>query len=163
MPQSTSTSPGDAYIIVGVSPTSGSPEALRWAADEAQYRGVALRAITAWLPQRRAGVTGTRPPLVTMPTLEDHKAEAVSSLLRHVRTHLGNDCDVECLVLMGPTFNVLLDASRRANMLVLGRARSVNTEIRRANLVVARLMARCPCPVTIVPGEPFRLPSPEVT
>ena len=37
-------------VVVGVSPKTGSPTALRFGAEEARRRGTELRAVTAWRP-----------------------------------------------------------------------------------------------------------------
>ncbi len=142
---------GAGYVVVGVSPTSGSPAALRWAADEARRRGARLRAISVWQPSRQSAVTGVRPPLVTTPTLEERQAAAAVHLTNTVHEQLGLDADVECHALIGSVEEVLLSAAADASLLVLGRVREDPAGVR-AGRKIYRLMARCPCPVVVVPN-----------
>lgn len=143
---------GAGDIVVGVSPTSGSRAALRWAAEEAHRRGARLRAISVWQPSRQAAVTGIRPPLITTPTLEERQAAAVLHLTNTVHEHLGADTEVACQVLIGSIESVLLSAVADAALLVLGRVREDSAEggTRRS---LYRLMMRCPCPVVVVPDD----------
>ena len=143
---------GAGYIVVGVSPTSGSPAALRWAAEEARRRGARLRAVSVWQPSRQAAVTGIRPPLITTPTVEERQAAAVLHLTNTVHEHLGPDTDVECQVLIGSLESVLLSATTDAVLLVLGRVREdpAGGGVGRS---LYRLIMRCPCPVIMVPDD----------
>ncbi|MDQ1530280.1 MAG: hypothetical protein QOE37_385 [Microbacteriaceae bacterium] len=137
-----------AAVVVAVSPTSGSPAALRWGAAEAARRQSPLVAISAWRPPRAPISTGTRPPLVSADadaSLEDAKAQ----LKAHVRATLGEDADVQTEVVHGSTFRVLLQASETADLLVLDAPRRM--EFPEGPLLAYRLVHAAECPVVIMP------------
>src|ERR1700709_136580 len=77
-------------VVVGVSPTTGSPTALRWAADEAKIRSVPRRAVMAWRPQRPPWAAGGRPPMTLAQTNTEREEEAQQLLRGFVVTAIGS-------------------------------------------------------------------------
>ncbi|MGG5258070.1 universal stress protein [Phycicoccus avicenniae] len=140
-------------IVVGVSPGSASPTALRWAHEQATLRGGRVVAVRAWRttgPQATpSGTTATR-----VPSSAATEAEATSRLVADVSGVLGDDHGVELRVVRGDRRRALLDAARDADLLVVDAPRSMAS----APLFAHRLVYAAPCPVVVMPprisGEP---------
>ncbi|MCW2497846.1 universal stress protein [Jatrophihabitans sp.] len=139
-------------VVVGVSPTSGSPAALRWAAREAQLRGVRLRAVQAWRSPRMPGSPGVRPPLSVV-TGEDQVADAELALREHVVDALGSADGVECVVVHGGAANALLTASAGAELLVLGEVGSGALGGVRTGFIAPQVVLKANCPVVVMPSS----------
>ncbi|HEY2273768.1 MAG TPA: universal stress protein [Jatrophihabitantaceae bacterium] len=140
-------------IVVGVSPTSGSPAALRWGAQEAELRKVPLRAVLAWRPPRPPGAPGGRPPGTPL-TGVDVEADAEKNLHDFVAAALGADDGVECIVVKGSAVNALLAAASDAALLVVGEPRQgALAGARVARLVAPHVVLRAPCPVVVMPAS----------
>lgn len=142
-------------IVVGVSPTSGSPAALRWAAEEAELRKTPLRAVLAWRPPRPPAATGTRPPAGSLAAAsEDHAARADAALHEFVVAALGNDDGVDCRAVKGTAVNALLTAADGADLLVVGEPRRGRLEAAKVTRLVApQVVLDAPCPVVVMPGS----------
>jgi nucleotide-binding universal stress UspA family protein len=137
-----------AAVVVAVSPTSGSPSALRWGAAEAARRQSPLVAISAWRTPRAPISTGARPPVSSVDP-ESSLAEARAELAAQVREALGEDAEVKTEVVRGSTFRVLLQASETADLLVLDAPRRI--EFPEAPMLAHRLIYSAECPVVIMP------------
>ncbi|WP_374968732.1 universal stress protein [Terrabacter sp. BE26] len=140
-------------IVVGVSPTSGSPGALRWAVEEAAVRGGRVVAVRAWRPHQPETATGGRLPSV----VSDDTALAVEQarLAEDVARALGPDHLVETRVVAGKRRAVLVEESRSADLLVIDAGQS--TEMG-ARWLGGRLVQVAHCPVVVVPPALGDLP-----
>lgn len=139
-------------VVVGVSPTTGSPAALRWGADEARLRGAPLHAVMAWRPPRAGPTPGGRPP----PGLSgnvDFVAEAQLTLSGYVAGALGVTSDVECRVVQGNAVTALLSEAQTAQLLVVGEPRAGRLNSVRASLVAPQVVLRAGCPVVVMPSS----------
>jgi hypothetical protein len=141
------TTPGET-IVVAVSPTSGSPTALRWGADEAARRRSRLVAISAWRPPRPPISTAGRPPAISNDA-DASLEEARARLQEQVRAALGDGDRVATEVVHGSTFRVLLQASEDAELLVLDAPGRVGFP--EAPMLAHRLVYAAECPVVIMP------------
>jgi nucleotide-binding universal stress UspA family protein len=147
-------------VVVGVSPTTGSPNALRWAAEEARLRSAPLRAVMAWRPPRPPGPAGTRPPAGLTQIGRDHAADAEQELRDYVAAALGahvlgadaaGDVPVQCEVVRGTAVTALLTSARDAQLLVIGEPRAGRVRNVRTSLVAPQVMLRAACPVVVLP------------
>lgn len=139
----------DNVIVVGVSMTSGSAEALRWAAEAADRLGSRLVAVRAWRkPHAPTSPPSGRPPATQY---EPEKAyEAAKDRLRaDVADALGPDHSAECLVVRGNPLTVLLRQSETARLIVLDAPR--RSDLTGAPLLAHRLVYRATCPVVVMP------------
>jgi hypothetical protein len=142
-------------VVVAVSPTTGSPEALRWADREAHLRGALLRAVLAWRPPRAAVVsTGGSPAAVVSSAATDHAADADESLREFVSFALGSLGKTECAAIRGSALAVLVAETRAAQLLVVGEPRARIASVR-ASLVAPQLVLRANCPVVVMPRSPI--------
>lgn len=144
-------------IVVGVSPTSGSPAALQWAATEAALRSLPLRAVMAWRNPRAPVASGTRPPIPAGATGSDLAAETEETLRTFVAKALGNDADVECSVVRGSAVNALVNAASNASMLVIGEPRGGTMSKVRTSLVAPQVVLKARCPVVVMPADAAQL------
>ena len=136
-------------VVVGVSPTSKSETALRWAVDQAHHHGGRVVAARAWQVPRTAppntvaqGTSAGRLPTAT--TLESQARQQLADDLEHV---LGPDHDVEVLVLRGGRRKSLVAAARGADLLVVDAPRALTT----GPMFAHRLVYSASCPVVVMP------------
>src|SRR4051794_14483060 len=111
-------------IVVGVSPSSGSPEALRWAADEARLRQSTVRAVLAWHAPRPPAAPGAKPTTTLASVTDDVTADpaekASARLDEFVEAALGATDGVQREVVKGGVVTALLSAAADAQLLVVG-------------------------------------------
>ena len=136
------------FIVVGVSVRSGSPPALRWAADAARRRRCGLVAVRAWRPPRPPAAPAGRPPAVSR-DVGAVFAAGEEKLRADVAAVLGEDAKVECRLVKGSAVAVLLKESAGAVMLVLDAPRSI--DLKANTLLAHRLMYHVGCPVLVMP------------
>jgi hypothetical protein len=147
-PDPAETAPRRYTVVVGMSRRSGSPAALRWAAAEARQHDGVVYAVRAWRPPRPPAALAGRPPVVSVDAEEDFAA-AEQSLKADVETATGSDAGIECRVVHGGRRTVLLDASTRADLLVLELPSGANP--RSSPTLVHRLIHSAGCPVVVIP------------
>jgi nucleotide-binding universal stress UspA family protein len=139
-------------VVVGVSPTSGSPMALRFGAEEARLRSIPLRAVMAWRPPRPPASPGGRPPASTTGSPEESAVDAESTLRTYVDTALGSDANIECSVVRGSAVNALVTAAQDAAMLVIGEPNLGAMSKARTSLVAPQVVLKAECPVVVMPA-----------
>lgn len=136
-------------VVVGVCGTDASREALRWGADEARRRGARLAVVHAWQVHP------------TSPTEALHPARAVTAQGRTAQQRLEGwiqatlgTAPVELLLVHGPRLEALLEASRDADLLVLGRGLHSVFDRLLHGTIGDDLSALASCPVVGVPAKP---------
>lgn len=140
-------------VVVGVSPTTGSPRALRWAAEEATLRKARLVAVMAWRPPRPPAAPGGRPSSLAASTAgADHARVAEENLRGFVSVALGSVGDVECRALRGNAVSSLLAAAQDAQLLVIGEPRASRMSSVRTSLVAPQVVLKADCPVVVMPA-----------
>ena len=138
-------------VVVGVSATSGSVLALRFAAEEARLRSAALVVVQAWRAPRPPASPGGHPPGVSIDA-EAAFAQASQALRNHVAEVLGSERGVNCKLVRGTPGNVLLKESAGAGLLIMGAPR--NWAVSQAPLLAHKLIYNAACPVVIMPPAP---------
>lgn len=135
-------------IVVGVSATSKSPTALRWASDLAALRGGRVVAVRAWRPTPPQ--TGSR--VTPSPIAEDvgsARDQALADLRADVAEVLGDDHRVEVELVRGGKRRSLLAAAEHADLLVVDAPRRL--DVTSAPGFAQRLVYRASCPVVVMP------------
>jgi nucleotide-binding universal stress UspA family protein len=101
-------------VVVGMDGSDESKHALRWAARQAQRTGANLRVIQAWVPPRILGYVPD--------DVEPDYEKAKSLLMDDIQEVLGPEppVPVTATVVKGHSAEVLVDASREADLLVVG-------------------------------------------
>lgn len=139
-------------VIVGVSPSTGSPNALRWGADEARMRKTSVRAVLAWRPPRTPTAPAGRPPAVSATEPEEAEQDARERLAEFVRAAGVDGVPVECDAVRGGAVQALLSASDGAELLVLGEPRPGRLASVRTSLVAPQVVLHARCPVVVLPS-----------
>jgi nucleotide-binding universal stress UspA family protein len=139
-------------IVVAVSPTTGSPSALRWAAEEARLRNVPLRAVMAWRAPRPPAAPGGRPPATPANASDDYARDADTALRGFVQIALGSDVGVDCVVVHGSEVNALLSSARGAHLLVVGEPRPGRLASMMSSLTAPQVVLKAECPVVVMPS-----------
>jgi len=139
-----------AKIVVGVDGSGASRDALAWALDEARLRRAELVAVHAWEPAAAMLDPGPAPgfDLVGVVPLEEAAQALVDQVVDGVaRENL--DVTVERRVAAGPPVDVLVDAARDADLLVVGSRGHGGLASLLLGSVSQQLAHRAPCPLLI--------------
>ncbi|MEV4536632.1 universal stress protein [Asanoa sp. NPDC049518] len=134
-------------IVVGVDGSDGGRRALDWAANEAARRGGTVQAVIAW---RWDGVE-LDPHTVRPDETRQHAARILEREIAALRARHGASHPVAAEVVEGRPAQVLADAARAGDLLVLGshgHSRLRHTVLGSVSEEVIRL---APCPVVVVP------------
>lgn len=134
-------------VIVGSDGSESSRRAIRWAAEEARCRGAVLEVVHAWtlLGQPDDG------------TFDPNYGEAEArQLLDGELAGLGDALDgieVERTVVCDLGAPALLDAGKRADLLVVGSRGRGGFRGLLLGSVSSQVVQHAPCPVAVIPDE----------
>ena len=129
-------------VVVGIDGSESSKHALRWAVRQAQLTGAELVALTAWhLPEMYGYVS------------RDYDVDAANMLDRVLKEVLDPPPEVRVTprVVEGRTASVLIDASKDADLLVLGTRGHGGFEGMLLGSVSQHCVNHAACPVVVVP------------
>jgi nucleotide-binding universal stress UspA family protein len=153
-------------IVVGVDGSAGSDAALGWALAETRLRGSRLRVVHAYelprsvIAETSVGAAGIiAPPVVTAEddeqlrsSVEEQARGVIDSALRRAGAETVEGLEIERAALAGPPTQVLIEAGREAELLVLG-SRGHGGFL---GLLLGSVSQQCahhpPCPVVILPA-----------
>ncbi len=157
--------PGDVcapspVVVVGIDGSPGAGVALRWALAEAQRWRSGLRLVHAW-EIGYSGMSESRPAALDR-TLDDVPSagfnlvrRGADGLLERMLARAGADAAAlatECLVVEGSPADVLVDAAREGDLLVLGSRRHSGLGDLTQGYVAQQCADRAPCRVVVVPS-----------
>jgi nucleotide-binding universal stress UspA family protein len=140
-------------IVVGIDGSKGSSEALRWAIAEAHLRSFPVRAVHAWTYSRPLV-----PPLVGYPYSAESFGNAIDDRrqaeqrLERAASEVGEDHEVERVLVEGSAAQVLIDAVGEADVLVVGSRGHGGFTSLLLGSVSQQCAQHAPCPVVIVRG-----------
>ena len=106
-------------IVVGVDGSGSSSDAIRWAVAEARLRKTAVKAVYAWQSPLVTGFQYIPPDLLDPDVLDRHAREIVEAAVAEAG-EARNGVVVESCAIEGLPASVLIEASREAELLVLG-------------------------------------------
>jgi nucleotide-binding universal stress UspA family protein len=106
-------------VVVGVGGSGSSSDAIRWAADEARLRGTTVQAVYAWQSPLVTGFQYIPPDLLDPEALDRHAREIVEAAVVEAGNGTGG-VEIESRAIEGLPAKVLIEASRDAELLVLG-------------------------------------------
>jgi nucleotide-binding universal stress UspA family protein len=131
-------------IVVGVAEGPAGSAAVRFAAAEAELRGVPLEAVRAWRhPAHPAGGESAR-------LHEERAAETLEAAVSEAaEQHPG--VDLRRRTVEGHARRVLLDVSRDAGLLVVGAQRTQGAFALQLGRVTHGVLHHAACPVAVVP------------
>jgi nucleotide-binding universal stress UspA family protein len=137
-------------IVIGVDQSPAGKEALRYGLHEASIRGTRARAVHAWLPTRAVPVTG--PGLVAPVDVEAYRQEAEAFLRATVDSIAGEKATlVERALVESPPGEAIIDSSRDAELIVVGRRGLGAVRSFVLGSVSTYVIQHAKCPVTVIP------------
>ena len=146
------TGDGDArpLVVVGVDGSEESVAALRWAVRYAAAAGASVRAILAWHYPTAASVppVGHAPPSVTR-EVEEREASALAEAVTKAALD-GPAEPIESEIRYGHPAQVLIDESRHADLLVVGKSGHGAFVGMLVGSVTQHCVAAAECPVVVV-------------
>ena len=140
-------------IVVGHDGSRASGAAVRRAADLAQRLGTTLHVVRVWnlatAPRPESMVGGYVPPFAEFEqaVVADLKADCAAA-------GLGDDLDLQLYALRGQTTECLVDASARAEMLVVGTRGAGGFRGLRFGATATQVVRHASVPVLVVPNVP---------
>ncbi|NEC90159.1 universal stress protein [Streptomyces sp. SID12501] len=134
-------------VVVGVGEKPAGSAAVRFAFEEARRRGVPLDAVRAW---RWPAHESTDHPLLTGEPARLHEQQAVETLETALQDAPA-DVESHRRAVEGHTRTVLVDASRDADLLIIGARRRPGHHGLQLGRVTHGVLHRSACPVVIVP------------
>ena len=137
-------------VVVGFDGSETSLLTAKWAAGEAELRGLGLTLVNALIPPTSGGTFGPG-MAVGLDTLEDIRAAAQTSLDEVAATLPGSD--IQSIVQIGSPTGVLLEASETAALLVVGSRGHGGFKELLLGSVSAQLVAHADCPVIVMRHE----------
>jgi nucleotide-binding universal stress UspA family protein len=134
-------------VVVGVGDTPAAPETMRFAFEEARRRGAVLDAVRAW--RCPAHETTDYPQLAGEPARlhEQHAVDALEAALKEAP----DDVVVRRRTLEGHARTVLVEASRDADLLIVGARRRPRHFGLQLGRVAHGVLHHSDCPVAVVP------------
>jgi nucleotide-binding universal stress UspA family protein len=145
-------------IVVGVDGSRDGRQALRWAVSEAQRSGGAVEAVTAWYwhgldgPALAVSDAGTQRE--TAERISADEVEAVSA-------EFGSGIPIAREVVEGVPVRVLVEASKKARLLVVGSHGHSRLQHTLLGSVSHECVRQAACPVVVIPAlraEAVRVP-----
>ena len=138
-------------IVVGVDDSASSRHALRWAVEEARLRGAALRVVSAWeFPFAPASDPTAADDLVPqVPSLEQSALDELAVAVTEAGAD-PKDAAVSLHLVHGSPVRVLLDASKDADLLVVGSHGRGGFNGLLLGSVSRECTRRASCPVVVV-------------
>jgi nucleotide-binding universal stress UspA family protein len=111
----------DRRIVVGVDNSAGSAEALRWALAHARLTGNSVDAVTAWqVPPMYAYAYGWTPTGIDDAGIIRYAEKTLAETVAQAQGEDDHPVPVTTRVMEGPAAQVLLDAGKGAELMVLG-------------------------------------------
>jgi len=137
-------------VVVGVDGSDESVAALKWAGEYAGATGATLRAILAWhypVPAGPAPV-GIAPQVVS----DEVRQNMVTALAQAV-TRANPGVPVDQIVGYGHPVQLLVEASKEADLLVVGRRGHAAIAGMQLGSVSIHCVTHAHCPVVVVEGD----------
>jgi nucleotide-binding universal stress UspA family protein len=137
-------------IVVGVDGSENSVAALRWAVGEARLRGDTVEAFAAW----SYPIVAVPGAVVPLEPLADQAADALQHLqIAIAKIDAGNtDVAIEPVVAEGDAARLLIDASKDADLIVVGSRGHGAFAGFLLGSVTQHVTRHAHCPVAVIPG-----------
>ena len=137
------------HIVVGVDGSGHAAKALRFAIEEARIRGAGLQAVMAWHLPYYGGMAGMPLPLDADSIRESYRAELEQAVAAVDASGLA--APIERTLVEGTPAGVLVDASKGADLLVVGSRGRGGFVGLLLDSVSQQVATHAHCPVVIVP------------
>lgn len=151
-------------VVVGVDGSAGSRAALADAMRSAARRGARLRVVAVYVPPEWRMGPPFAVPLPSRTEIEDELLDHVRGMVTEVAYELGGEHvhrpEVDVVARPGNPAEVLVEAARGADELVIGHRGRGAVASTLLGSVGLRCVLHAPCPVRVVPdGHPEPAPS----
>lgn len=141
-------------IVVGLDGSPASRTALRWALEEATRTGSGIEAVMAWERESEfvpASSLGVHPYAELLDKQRRHPARELHELVVEIRHEVPGAPEVAEVTMVGDASSVLVQASKRADLLVIGtRGRNPLAEVLLGS-VATDCVRNAACPVVVIP------------
>ena len=142
-------------VVVGVDGSSDSKEALEYAFEAARSRGVPMHSVTVWNVEVVDGFVVTTPGSPEWQQVERRYRDAVEELVRPLRESRP-EVEVHVDIVHGPRVATLVEASRTADLLVVGsRGRGGFAGLLLGSMTQG-VLQEAACPVAVLTRTPRR-------
>lgn len=141
----------DQRVVVGVDPSSGAADALRWADQYASRTGRRLRVVTSWSYPASAALPGGP----ELRSAVDMDAATTTEIAELILTQIGRSIpETDLLVHRGPADLALLTAAEAedAALVVVGKRGLGPIDGRLLGSVSRRVAELADCPVAVIPA-----------
>lgn len=142
-------------IVVGVDGSAGSQEALQWALREARQRGANVEIVNCWALPYLAMSSGYALPFTTEDEIstEGHANidKTMAACGKDIEAAKAADVDISTAVLEGDAWTSLIEASKGASLLVVGRRGHGGLSRLFLGSVSRQVATHAQCPVVVVP------------
>jgi nucleotide-binding universal stress UspA family protein len=137
-------------IVVGVDGSAGAMNALVWALDEGARAGAAVEVVNAWQPPMVVSPVGIPGRPLETTEFEAHARHVVAASIKTAEEACTRDCGpVSGIAVEGHAGAVLTDASRHADLLVVGSRGLGGFKSLLLGSVSHQIVQHAPCPVVI--------------
>ncbi len=137
-------------VVAGVDGSDESVAALRWAGEYAAATGATLRAILAW---HYPAAVGPAPVGVAPKAISDEVRQNMAAALAEAVARVGPGVPVDQVIAYGHPVQVLVDASKEADLLVVGRRGHAAITGMLVGSVSIHCVTHAHCPVVVVQGD----------
>lgn len=137
-------------IVVGDDGSRAAGAAVRWAAEEATLRGRPVHVVRAWTMTSAVRPADWSPGFVpSMQEFEQATRSALAEALEPLRAQ-HPDLDLYCHAIHGSGAEVLVEASSRADLLVVGHEGHTGLRERLLGSVAEEVVRRAGCSVAVI-------------
>jgi nucleotide-binding universal stress UspA family protein len=137
-------------VVVGVDGSDESVAALRWAGEYAAATGATLRAILAW---HYPAAVGPAPVGIAPQVVSDEVRQNMVTALAQAVTRANPGVPVDQIVGYGHPVQLLVEASKEADLLVVGRRGHAAIAGMQLGSVSIHCVTHAHCPVVVVEGD----------
>lgn len=145
---------GDLPLIVGVGHGEGTQAAIRWAADLAGDRDLPIGLVRATGEAPVFSVEGLLQVLafyIDPAKRAEWTQEDLDALVDEIKEMSDGEVEVETSIRSGMPAHQLVDASRKAGLLIIGQHRSVVDDEPTATRALRYALTHARCPVAVIP------------
>jgi nucleotide-binding universal stress UspA family protein len=146
-------------IFVGVDGSSASKVAVRWAARDAWMRNAALTVVHV-LPAPAETWPRIPPPVGLAQWQERQGNRIIADAIKIAQQSIDGRSHINSELLVGATVATLIDLSKEAEMIVVGRRGRGALPQRPLGSVSSELVRRAYCPVAVIHNEDPSMPHP---
>jgi nucleotide-binding universal stress UspA family protein len=137
-------------VVVGVDGSEESVAALRWAGEYAATVGATLRAILAW---HYPAAVGPAPVGVAPQVISEEVRQNMAATLAQAVATANPGVPVDQAIAYGHPVQVLVEASKEADLLVVGRRCHAAITGMLVGSVSIHCVTHAHCPVVVVQGD----------